>query len=179
MVRLSSEFDKIIRQNVKDESAYHAIREMVVHNQSSVDREAHYLKQLHQLATSQYDSLDAMFLAYLKIGCEVFDIEQGIIRHIENDSTYTQAVFPQAPFQSIAIPLNQVMCQHVVEQHQTVAIHNTSEIDSLPQSTNDTSVACYIGTPLVIDNTLWGTICFSESQARGNGFTDKIGRAHV
>jgi PAS domain S-box-containing protein len=172
MVLLSPELDKIIRQNVKDESAYHAIYEMIARDQSSVDREAHYLKRLHQLATSQYDSLDAMFLAYLKVGCEVFGIEHGIIHHIENDRVYTQAIFPHAPFESIEIPLNQVMYQHVIEQHQTVAIHNISEIDPLPQSTKDTPVACYIGTPLVVDDTLWGTICFYEPQARDNSFTD-------
>ena len=168
MTLMSPEFNKIIRQNIQDESTYRAICELIEHGESSIANQTNYLKRLHHLTTSQYVSLDALFLAYLKAGCEALGIEQGHIRQIEHDTAYTQAILPQTSNQSLTIPLKQLMCQYVVEDYRTRAIHDCRRIQSLPQSNID----CYIGTPLVIDNRIWGTISFSSSQAKDLSFTE-------
>jgi PAS domain S-box-containing protein len=172
-VFMSPELDKIIRQNVPDESTYNEICELIARNtSSSIEKQTDYIKQLHHLTTSQYDSHEAMFLAYLKVGCDVLGMEQGIIRRIEQETTITQAIFPPLPNQSTEIPLNQVMCQYVVEQNQTLAVHNISPVLAVHPQTKDNQVVSYIGTPLVLDNTLWGTISFDSPRARASRFSE-------
>jgi len=168
MVPISSELDKIIRQNVQDESAYLAIRKLMTHDGSSATSQINYLKRLHQLTTTQYSNLETLFLAYLRVGCDVLGMEYGIVRQIEHDTTFTQAIFPRVRHQPIEIPLNQVICRYVVEQPQTLTLHDTRYIQSLRQS----DVACYIGTPLIVDQNLWGTISFYHSQAKEQSFTE-------
>ncbi len=168
MVLMSPELEKIIRQNVQDESTYRAIYDLITRNESSVTGHVDYLSILHQLTTSHYENLDAQFMAYLRAGCDVFGIEQGIIRQIVHDTAFTQAVFPQSSDQASEISLDYLMCKYVAQHQQTIANHHISPDQILNP---DTQVACYIGAPLVIDNTLWGTISFYSSNARNHHFT--------
>lgn len=168
MVLMSPELEKIIRQNVQDESTYRAIYDLITRNESSVTSHVDYLSILHQLTTSHYDNLDALFLAYLRAGCDVFGIELGIIRQIVHKTAYTQAVFPQSSVQAPEIPLKYLMGKYVAQHQQTIANHHISPDQVLHP---DTQVACYIGAPLVIDHTLWGIISFQSTNARNHHFT--------
>jgi len=167
---MSPELEKIIRQNVQDESTFRAISELITQNESTVPTQLDYLSILHQLTTSHYDNLDALFMTYLRAGCDIFGVEQGAIRQIVHETTVTQAIYPQSSVPTTAIPLNDLMCRYVSQHRQTVANHNISADQVLHE---DTKVACYIGTPLIIDNMLWGTISFHNSNARHHYFTNE------
>ena len=166
------ELDNIIRQNVKDESAYRAISEMIAHERTPTPVHTQFLKKLHQLATTQYDNLESMFMAYLTVGCDLLNIKKGVVSRIENDTCYVQAKLPHSPNQPIDIALNQVMCRHVVAEQNTIAFHNKQLLEPLQETISHQSKQCYIGTPLMVDNQLWGILSFYSDQAKQQDFTD-------
>lgn len=174
-MKLSSELDKIIRQNVKDDSAYQVIRHMIVQEPTEAESQSNYLQQLHKIATAHYDNLDEMFDAYLKMGCLTLDMSQGNINRIEDDVYYIEAQFPQQLNTSGAKSLHQTLCHYVTIKDETLAYHHINAMNPpLAESIISKNIESYIGTAIYVDDTLWGTICFY-----GDDFRDPFTTAEI
>jgi len=175
MAYVSSELDNIIRQNIKDESAYHTVRQMIESERAPVEEQTHYLRQLHRLATTQYDSLEEMFEAYLEIGCEVLDISSGIVSFIDAGIYHVEASYPDQSITKNQYKLDGIICKSTVEADATQTYHN---INSLPPSSKPRYGATgdyenYVGTPLRVHHNIWGTICFFDTNKRDEPFTEQ------
>ena len=174
MAYVSSELDNIIRQSIPDDSTYHRIRRMIESERAPVEEQTHYLKQLHRLVTTNYDSLEDMFEAYLEVGCSVLGLSSGVVSFIDAGIYHIEASYPDRTLTKRQFPLSDVICRVAIEKQSTQHFHNMSQMPSSPKPTNveyaDTEN--YIGTPLRLQGNIWGTICFFSTEKRDKPFAD-------
>ncbi|GEM_PF-2544003 len=170
MAYVSSELDNIIRENIKDESAYQLIRQMIESERAPAEEQTRYLKELHHLATTHYDSLEAMFEAYLSVGCDVLGLSQGIVSFIDASIYHIEASYPDLSHAKKQLKLDEVMCSLVVREDKTQMFANISKKSNSVKS--DGSIENYAGTPLRLNNTIWGTICFFDKTPRSKAFSE-------
>ncbi len=171
---LSSELDTIIRQNIADESAYKAIRQMIELERTPAEVQSRYLKQLHHLATTRYNTLQTMFEAYLEVGCNVLGMDYGIVSQIDGQRYQVRASYPEMSLQGTFKELDSVICSLIVQEQRTIAHHNMNSmpISPKPETADYKDLENYIGTPLLVNNRLWGTLCFYDNQYRELAFVE-------
>lgn len=171
---LSSELDTIIRQNIANESAYEAIRQMIELERTPAEVQSRYLKQLHHLATTSYNTLQTMFQAYLEVGCNVLGIDSGSVNQVDGQVYQIRASYPDKSLMGEIQDLDRVICNLTVQEQCTLAYHNMNSMSISPKPDNDDyqEVENYIGTPIFVNNRLWGTLCFYDNQTSRGAFVE-------
>lgn len=135
------------------------------------------LKQLHRLNTTTYQSLEELLQDHLQTGCQMFDCSTGAVGVIEKD-TYTiyaikselEALYPQ-----MQIPLEDTYCAEVVKQRKTITYHHIGEVKHLCTVSlyQNFKFETYMGTPIFVDGSIYGTLCFMSEKAKTSPFSDR------
>ncbi|NEP78769.1 MAG: PAS domain S-box protein [Okeania sp. SIO3B3] len=125
------------------------------------------LKQLHRIATCNYNNIEELFADYLQAGCEIFGTDTGVIGEIKEEFYIIRAVQSQ---QDYFVPgkkfnLCDILCNTVVKEQRTICIYDLelSEAKSMP-------VKLYIGTPIFVNHQIYGTLCFLSPEGRTKEF---------
>jgi PAS domain S-box-containing protein len=117
------------------------------------DHFTHHLKQLHRLSTTTYDSVEQVFGDYLETGCRSFGVPAGFVLQFDGDGGVVRAL--HGPAQDLAldrrVPLSVTHSATVTARLRTVTVCSHREI--------------YIGTPILLDSELYGTLAFCSSDA--------------
>jgi PAS domain S-box-containing protein len=132
------------------------------------------IKQLHRLATAEHQQLDSIFTDYLQTGCQMFNLSTGIISKVK-DEIYT-IVAVQSPLDltvDYEIPCHHTYCAEVIETQQTITYAQVGTIESMTENTFylNLKLKSFIGTPIFVNGNLYGTLNFSDTTPRENGFT--------
>ena len=135
------------------------------------------LKQLHRLNTTSHQDFEDVFHDYLNTGLEIFELSTGIISQIEGNCYKIYAVVSDFPtlFPNQQFSLSDTYCEQVVRQQKTVSYTNVGELEAM----SDHPAYCnlclesYIGTPIWVNGTLYGTLNFSATQIREQEFSDR------
>lgn len=140
-----------------------------------VHRYLQWLRSLHRLSTSPYDSLETLLQDYLKTGSAFFDLPLGILSAIDG-STYTviQAHAPGGKVKTGDVfELGKTLCAEVVRQQQTVHYHHIGTQEALCRHPVYVAMKleAYISTPLFVGGRLYGTLNFSSTEPRSNLFS--------
>ena len=135
------------------------------------------LKQLHRLNTTTYQSFEELLRDYLHSGCQMFRCLTGAVGIVKND-IYTihalesniEALYPQ-----MQIPWEDTYCSEVVKQRKTITYHHIGKIKHLCSSPlyKNFQFESYIGTPIFVDGSIYGTLCFLSKKARKDPFSDR------
>ncbi|MEM9510624.1 MAG: PAS domain S-box protein [Cyanobacteria bacterium P01_E01_bin.35] len=131
------------------------------------------LKQLHYLAISDYETLEELYTAYLKTGCEIFGMSTGIISQVTEDIYKVLAVES-----SLGISVGQEMncedtyCQEVVKKQETVAYFDVKQLSGMQNHPAYLrfDLKSFIGTPILVNGKLYGTLNFSAVSRRSADF---------
>ncbi|WP_440772107.1 sensor histidine kinase [Natronorubrum sp. DTA28] len=72
-------------------------------------------------------------------------------------------------------PLAETSCEHTVSTEETLVLRDV-EVDA-PEladraATAEWGISCYLGTPITVDDEVYGTFCFYDMEARSEAFTD-------
>jgi PAS domain S-box-containing protein len=135
---------------------------------------SHSLKHLHRLNITDFKTVESLIADYIKTGCHVLNFSAGAVGQIQDDSYTFLAV--QSDIKSLVpnltVKLSDAYCGKVAEQQQTVTFDHVGEMEDmrchpLYQSLR---LESYIGTPIVINGELYGTLCFFSQQPRPQGF---------
>jgi GAF domain-containing protein len=103
-------------------------------------------------------------------------VHVGIISRVRND-TY-QVCEIDTDYGGIKVgdvfELANTYCRDVVTQRKTMTYDDVAEITEMLKHPVylATQLRAYIGTPIIIDNQVWGTLNFSSRIPRKPGFTD-------
>ena len=131
------------------------------------------LKQLHHLAATNYEHLEDLFADYIQAGCSIFDLSTGIISRVDDCSYKILAV--RSPLDlSVGdeVHCQDTYCSQVTEKKKTVVYSHVGEI--LEMQTHPLylkfKLESFIGTPILVDGTLYGTLNFSSIQPRNLEF---------
>jgi PAS domain S-box-containing protein len=171
---------KLLQQEIRERRR--AERELR-HTSRALTEFSTSLKHLHRLSLTEFHSVEGLFQEYLKTGCEVLNMEVGLISSVNGSSLNLLAVHPtNTPIQpGQNIPLSDVYCGAVVQQARTVIHWDNSPAPEfqnyLPQGTEHHSrlpgtCQAHLGTPIWIHGDIYGTLCFFSDHARRFGFKD-------
>ena len=122
-------------------------------------RYAEQLKQLNRLSTTRYDSLEQAFEDHLKTGCQLFGLPIGMILQLEGDAGTIRAVRGSVDLKAgVKLRLSATHGARVADRLRTVTSTNASGNHELRPE-----FEIYIGTPILLDSELFGTLSFSST----------------
>lgn len=137
------------------------------------------LKILHGITTAVHETSAARFDAYLRAGCEMFDLPNGILSQTprdpetgERDYRLVAVVSPDPALQpGLTVPIQEAFCDAVVETMETVTYADAEEEAPAHPACVSRGLRAFIGTPVVVDGELFGTLNFVSPEPRPEGFS--------
>ncbi|NEP15993.1 MAG: response regulator [Leptolyngbya sp. SIO4C1] len=141
---------------------------------AALERFSAHLKHLHRINTTDYDSFEALFADCLATGCEIFELETGIISQISNQTYLIRSV--QSTLEALApgltFAVENTYCAAVMAQQQTVTYAHVGSIDALRSHPvyQSLQLESYIGTPIFVKGQIFGTLNFSSTRVRQQPF---------
>lgn len=131
-------------------------------------------KALRQISTDTQLSFEGKLERLLAIGCDALGLDVGIVSQIQGD-IYT--VIAASPLHSLVagtqFPLGDTYCAHTLKSDGILAIHHTkySELAKHP-CYREFALESYIGMPVFVNNSPYGTLNFSSSQPHPQEFRE-------
>ncbi|MDR9403884.1 MAG: CBS domain-containing protein, partial [Halothece sp. Uz-M2-17] len=134
------------------------------------------LKALHRLSTSDYKDFSSLWAEYLRVGCEIFNLSTGIISQVEGNSYTILAVHSDLKDLTTGsqFPIQDTYCYKIIQTQKTVI---NEKVGANPQQRNhpayqNLKLETYIGTPIFVNNKIYGTLNFSSTAIREESFQD-------
>jgi len=134
------------------------------------------LKRLHRVGTSHYGSEEELFAAYLREGCEMFELPTGVVSKIEGNDYIIRAVesseLDLEPGQ--VLPLESTFCSAVVDRQGTVAYGRVGDVPGMECHPvyQEVGLEAYIGSPIYVEGEVYGVLLFTSREPRSGGFKD-------
>lgn len=132
---------------------------------------AKLVRRLYEIASDAHQGFEFQANEILKLGCELFGMELGIISHIHGGDYEVRFVTPSEMNVSVGdkYEVKNTLCDLVVKARQSVALASLSEADwGAHPCYGNLGLRSYIG-GLVSD---YGTISFSSREPREHLFAD-------
>ena len=133
------------------------------------------LKALHQLNTTDYQNFDTLFQDYLKVGCEIFKLETGIISEVKDQNYQILAVHSNLGLEKgLEFDLENTYCSEIIRQNKTVIYENVGADTTLRHHPvyQNLQLETYIGSAIFVENEIYGTLNFSSQDIRDESFQD-------
>lgn len=133
------------------------------------------LQGLYRITSSRQLDARQKIEAVLKLGSEVFGLQNGLVAAIEgNVHKIAHSVGGSRNFEpGVTRELSTTYCRKVVETGRPVTVEFGGDSDfSLHMNYEDLGRESYIGAPLVVDGETYGTLCFCSEGPRAKPFSD-------
>ncbi|QZX99342.1 sensor histidine kinase [Halobaculum rubrum] len=112
----------------------------------------------------------------LRVGVDMLDTEYGTLSRVRDDRYVFEIV--HAPDDSVAagdtVDLSTTNCERVVLTEQSLALSDVSDHPELADRAGnaDWGISCYLGAPVRVNGSVYGTFCFYDRDPRGEGFDE-------
>ncbi len=181
LVRLHRELhqqqEQLLQQNhqlQQEISARNAVEAELYKQSAMLADFSNSLKQLHYLNITDFTSLDELFADYLRIGCEVLNFTAGAVGRVHNQCFTFLAVQSDIVelVPGLQADLGNTYCGRVVAQGKTIAIPHVGQVPEMRGHPlyQALGLESYLGTPIVVNGELFGTLCFFSTEIRSQGF---------
>lgn len=164
----------VIKETEAQQQRLQAQNQLVIQSQKLTEFSDN-LKELHRLNTTNYPQLDDLLADYLATGCRIFKLGNGIISNINGEDYLILATHGNNNQQFTAgdvLKLSDTYCQVVVKQQKTLAQNQISKAPHLHhiKAWQQCNINAYLGTPIVVNNKIYGSLCFFEAKTRSRPF---------
>lgn len=113
----------------------------------------------------------------LELGRVYLGVNNGHLTRIAPSTTYWEAVestdSPDGSYPAgLSLDLGQTYCRRVIQEDTQIALHDASVqgwSDDVAYETH--GLDCYLGTPVEVSNTVYGTVCFVSESSRASKFS--------
>ncbi len=132
------------------------------------------IRELYTLASLPESTFDERIERLLQLGCRRFNCTIGLVTHVREEQLEVAHVW--APGSSIRkgdlLPLQKTYCSVTLGADEPVLFEHAGASEWRAHPAYPVlGFECYLGTKLVGQNQLYGTICFLDSKPRSNSFT--------
>lgn len=133
-------------------------------------------KMVFNLNHKRFEDFNELVIAYLRAGLDIFGLETGIVSHIA-DGVYSvvDVVSNQDGIKSgDKFPLDGTYCSEVIKCGKVLGFPNVGKLTFMqdhPVYVN-LRLEAYLSAPIYVDDALYGTLNFTSTQPRDNGFSD-------
>ncbi|MEG4497397.1 EAL domain-containing protein [Microcoleus sp. F10-C6] len=132
------------------------------------------LKHLHRITTYHYQNFEELVDDYLKAGCLIFGLSIGLIAQLEEECLIIRSVRTDLEdfTRGLELNLSDTYCGSVIKLKKTIACsHIGGTLDNGEHPAyKKWPIKSYIGTPIFIDNKIYGTLSFSAPEERKKEF---------
>ena len=135
------------------------------------------LRRMHDVIADPGRSFEGQVEALLGLGREELDTAYGSLSRVENGEYVFEVVDaePDDVAAGDAVPLSATNCELAVESEETLVLGDLArDAPALADrpGNQQLGVACYLGAPVFVDNSVYGTLCFYDTGARAEGFSE-------
>ncbi|WP_394201636.1 GAF domain-containing sensor histidine kinase [Marinagarivorans algicola] len=133
------------------------------------------LTRVHLLTASKFESFDDLIHEYITSGIEVFGLETGIVSEITGNSYRVCDVI--SPITLLAkgqtFELEDTYCREVIRHRQVLGFPNVGVLDymSCHPVYQNLQLEAYLSAPIFVDEELFGTLNFTSTAIRSQGFS--------
>lgn len=133
------------------------------------------MRALVSIASSQSLTLEEKLQAILVMGCQIFEMDLGIVARVNGDDyeffeTYNRLGLTIE--KGSRCSLKDTICVETIRSKQPIGFENLKISDCFFQPCDiDTEIGTYLGTPIWVDKQLFGTINFAGKETKKSMFT--------
>ncbi|WP_066415550.1 sensor histidine kinase [Halorubrum aethiopicum] len=138
-------------------------------------RNLHAIQRLYAVSSDGDRSFEAKLEEIFELGCEYLDLPNGFLTRIENGTQHIEAsrATHSALEQGEACPLEEAYCKRTVELDRLLTVVDAANEGWEGEPAYERfGLGTYIGGRVEIDAELYGTLCFADTDARGESFSD-------
>jgi len=149
----------IIEKNLKIEVQEHREAE------KQLLRSEQSLHEFYNISSSVHQDFDTRLERLLKLGCQRFDMDIGILSNINGDEyKVVEAVSPDNGLEKGTIfPLGKTYCQITIDTEEPVSYTHMAESEmQMHPAYIEFKLEAYIGTRILLGDELYGTLNFSS-----------------
>lgn len=133
------------------------------------------LRRFHAITTDENRSFETAVEAMLGLGVDYLDVDIGIFASVDADTYAVEAAAPDdGPITAgETFALDATYCERVIDAGEPVAFTDGTATDIVSEGAYGTEgFNTYLGVPVVVDDTTYGTLCFAARESRSEPFTD-------
>ncbi|MEG4286125.1 EAL domain-containing protein [Microcoleus sp. A006_D1] len=132
------------------------------------------LKHLHRITTYHYQNFQELVDDYLTAGCLIFGLSIGILAKVESQSFIIRSAISEFKYFKTGLKLNlsDTYCAPVIKSKKTIASSRIKEILQTGDHKvyQDLNIQSYIGTPIFVNDKIYGTLSFCAPEVRLKNF---------
>jgi|AntRauTorcE11898_2_1112593.scaffolds.fasta_scaffold04754_2 PAS domain S-box-containing protein len=147
--------------------------------QDITDQKRHerVLREMHDIISNRHRSFEEQIQALLELGRRELDTEYGTLSEIRDEEYVFE--FVDADDESIqagdVVPVSATNCEIVVSAEETLVLGDVER--DTPDETDragfsEWGISCYIGAPVFVEDEIYGTFCFYDTEPRADQFSD-------
>ena len=131
------------------------------------------LKQIHRLATTNYEQLEDLFDDYIKTGCQIFNLSTGIVSQV-SDHTYTILAVRSPLNLAVGFEANykDTYCAEVIEKQTTLSFYHVGARENMKEHPvyQNLRLESFISTLIFVNGKIFGTLNFADTIPRERKF---------
>ena len=140
-------------------------------------RREQLLREMHEIIAHRGQSFEQQVQALLELGREELDTQYGTLSEIDGEEYIFEVV--AADNESIqagdVVPVSATNCEIAASTQETLVLGDVerdapSEIDRT--GFTEWGISCYLGSPVFVDNEVYGTFCFYGTDPRAGQFSE-------
>ncbi|WP_242493441.1 GAF domain-containing protein [Haloarcula hispanica] len=148
-----------------------------VHDVTDRRRREHVLREMYDIISNRHSSFEDQVQALLELGRAELDVEYGTLSEIRGEEYVFK--FVDADSESIqpndVVPVSATNCEIVASTEQTLVLENVER--DAPGETDragftEWGISCYIGSPIFVEDEVYGTFCFYDTDSRASRFSE-------
>jgi len=142
---------------------------------ASIDSTTGYREELYRVFADRGLAAEEAIARALEVGTEHLDVEFGFLTRIEEGTqTVVRSVGTHELLQpGASCPLDRAYCRRTVELDGPLSVQDARASEEIAPLAYDTfELGCYVGSKVLVDDRLFGTVCFADSDPRDGAFTE-------
>ena len=138
-------------------------------------RDLNAIQRLYAVSSDRNRLFDEKLESLFELGCEYLDVPNGFLTRIEEGTQHIEASHAtrEALQPGESCPLAEAYCKRTVEVDALLTVVDaTAEGWSDDPAFDRFNLGTYVGGRVEVDGELYGTLCFADTAARSEPFTD-------
>lgn len=142
----------------------------------AIEARQQVLREMYEIISDGGRSFEDQVRALLELGRAELDVAYGSLSKIEGRDYIFEIVAAEDDSIEVGdvVPLSTTNCEIAAETEQTLVLGDIER--DAPEETDRTGftelgISCYIGSPVMVDDEVYGTYCFYDTEAKAGQFS--------
>ncbi|WP_226482067.1 PAS domain S-box protein [Natrinema amylolyticum] len=133
-----------------------------------------YRQELYRITSDPDLRGEAKIRRLLELGRDRLGVETGLVSRIDESADRYEietAVGRESDLEGTELDLSTIYCRDAIESDDVLGIYDAAATGWEAHPAAERGLSCYIGAKIVVDDELYGTVCFLDRDPRDRPFT--------